>query len=81
MLSEQLCAVVSDALGFRVEIRDLTRLTGGASRETWSFDAVLGNGNTRPLILRRDTPGVSRGPSLVREALAIEAAARAGIRK
>jgi len=79
MLSEQLCAVVSEALGFQVEIRDLTRLTGGASRETWSFDAALGDGSLRRLILRRDTPGVSRGRSLVREALAIEAAARAGV--
>jgi aminoglycoside phosphotransferase (APT) family kinase protein len=75
VLQDQLRAVVPDA----VEIRDLKRLTGGASRETWSFDAVLGSGELRPLILRRDTPGISRSGPLTREALAIEAAARAGV--
>jgi aminoglycoside phosphotransferase (APT) family kinase protein len=75
VLQDQLRAVLPDA----VEIRDLNRLTGGASRETWSFDAVLATGELRPLILRRDTPGISRSGPLTREALAIEAAARAGV--
>jgi aminoglycoside phosphotransferase (APT) family kinase protein len=75
VLEDQLCAVLPDA----VEIRDLNRLTGGASRETWSFDVVLGSGELRPLILRRDTPGISRSGPLTREALAIEAAAHAGV--
>ncbi len=57
------------------EIRDLHRLTGGASRETWSFDALL-DGDWRPLILRRDRAG--RGPMSL-EAYAFEAAARAGV--
>ena len=57
------------------EIRDLRRLTGGASRETWSFDALL-DGEWRPLILRRDRAG--RAPVAV-EAYAFEAAARAGV--
>jgi aminoglycoside phosphotransferase (APT) family kinase protein len=79
MLEEQLRAVVSNALADDVEIRDLRRLTGGASRETWSFDAALPGGEPRPLILRRDTPGITRSGPLTREALAIEAAARAGV--
>ena len=57
------------------EIRELRRLTGGASRETWSFDALL-DGAWRPLVLRRDRAG--RAPLTV-EAAAIRAAARAGV--
>jgi aminoglycoside phosphotransferase (APT) family kinase protein len=72
MRSAQLLEAVPDAL----EIRDLKRLTGGASRETWSFDAVLSDGTTKPLIARSDRPG--RG-ALTVEAAAITAAARAGV--
>jgi len=79
MLEEQLRAVVSDALSEHVEVRELRRLSGGASRETWSFDAVLGGGELRPLILRRDTPGIARSGPLTREARAIGAASRAGV--
>ena len=44
-------------------IADVTRLTGGASMETWSFDAVTPDGRV-PLILRRRAAaprGSSRG--------------------
>ncbi len=44
----------------RVDVADLRRLTGGASRETWSFDATLhfpDRDETQPLILQRDTRG------------------------
>jgi len=34
----------------------LARISGGASRETYRFDAVVG-GERRPLIVRRDPPG------------------------
>lgn len=33
------------------------RLTGGASRETWSFDVRRSDGETVGLVLRRDRPG------------------------
>jgi aminoglycoside phosphotransferase (APT) family kinase protein len=36
------------------------RLSGGASRETWSFDVVHGDGRVEPLVLRRD-PGATIG--------------------
>jgi aminoglycoside phosphotransferase (APT) family kinase protein len=55
----------------------LTRLSGGASRETWSFDAVLSDGSRRGLILRRDPPGAPRGMAL--EARALRAAEAAGV--
>ena len=39
----QLAAALQDRLG-PVTIEAVTRLTGGASRETWSFDAVGADG-------------------------------------
>jgi aminoglycoside phosphotransferase (APT) family kinase protein len=71
MLSEQLLGLVPDA----AEVREVKQLTGGASRETWSFDALIA-GAWRPLVLRRNRAG--RAP-LTREALAFEAAARVGV--
>jgi aminoglycoside phosphotransferase (APT) family kinase protein len=78
LLADQLRAVVSDALAEDMTIRDLRQLTGGASRQTWSFDAVGPSGAVRPLILRRDPPEApSEGMSI--EARAIQAARRAGV--
>src|SRR5262249_12079378 len=39
-----------------VAIEGLTRLTGGASRETWAFDARRSDGAVAELILRRGAP-------------------------
>ena len=55
-LAERLAAYLSRLWDGPVEIRDLSRIPGGASRETYRFDAVVG-GETRGLILRRDPPG------------------------
>jgi aminoglycoside phosphotransferase (APT) family kinase protein len=44
----------------RVRIDGLRRLSGGASRQTWSFDVVAGDGARTPCILRRDPPGATR---------------------
>ena len=60
------------------------RLSGGASQETWSFDAVIG-GALVPLILRRAPGGVrviaegSTSVPLATEAAVIEAAREAGV--
>ncbi len=80
-LAAQLATVVADALGEeQVGVLNLRRLTGGASRETWAFDAALAGGGERPLILRRDPPSQMRaGAEMNREATAIKAAARAGV--
>ena len=61
----------------------ITRLSGGASQETWSFDALI-HGTHEPMILRR-TPGGERamesasGVPLETEAIVIEAARAAGV--
>jgi aminoglycoside phosphotransferase (APT) family kinase protein len=62
---------LSTVFGSEVTIDGLTRLTGGASRETWSFEA-----DSRKLVLRRDPPGMDRPGGMAREAAAIAAAAR-----
>lgn len=78
-LLAQLEAFLPEALGCAgVQVRDLRRLSGGASRETWSFEAV-GDGARHRLVLRRDTPGQPRPGGMVREAEAIAAAAAAGV--
>jgi aminoglycoside phosphotransferase (APT) family kinase protein len=63
-------------VGAAVEIADLRKLTGGASRETWSFTA-----NGEALVLRRDPPGRPGHPgAMQREADAMRACTRAGLR-
>jgi aminoglycoside phosphotransferase (APT) family kinase protein len=51
----------------RVDVTDLRRLTGGASRETWSLDATIARSGkpaeTLPLILQRDTRGAPKAMS------------------
>jgi len=51
------------------------RLPAGASRETWLLDRVAAD----PLVLRLDTPGSIDGGALLREALCMDAAGRAGV--
>jgi aminoglycoside phosphotransferase (APT) family kinase protein len=58
-------------------IEDLVRLSGGASRDTWSFVAVEGDGGRRPLILQRQRAGAARDLSV--EVAALRAAAGAGV--
>ena len=55
---QDLAAVLKDRVsveyGAGTKIDGLVRLSGGASRETWSFDAILRDGSRKPLILKRD---------------------------
>jgi len=49
-----------------VRVDDLRRLTGGASRQTWAFDAVAGDGARHELLLRRDfAGGASQNPDVL----------------
>ncbi|MBV9293510.1 MAG: phosphotransferase family protein [Frankiales bacterium] len=56
------------------DVTELTRMLGGASRETWSFCL-----DGRPLVLRRDPPGAPAGGAMLREAALIRAAGAAGV--
>ncbi|MDH4386867.1 MAG: phosphotransferase family protein [Caulobacter sp.] len=55
-LTEQLEAYLSRIWEQPVKVQDMSRIPGGASRETYRFDACLGD-QIRPLILRRDPVG------------------------
>ncbi len=73
---DDVSAVLGELLGG--EVADLRRLSGGASRQTWSFDLVA-NGGRRPLILQLERPGgVRTGAGMVLEAALLRAAAAAG---
>ena len=48
----KLRATVSKHLGFPVTVEGLQRLSGGASRVTWSFDALREDGSRLPMIIR-----------------------------
>jgi aminoglycoside phosphotransferase (APT) family kinase protein len=78
--SHALADVVGTALGRDVEIRDLVRLSGGASRQTFSFDAVH-DATVDELILRRapDGLGDSVGATMLLEAALMREAARVGV--
>jgi aminoglycoside phosphotransferase (APT) family kinase protein len=77
-------ATALSRIGFE-RIETMTRLSGGASQETWSFDAAKG-GKIEKLILRRSPGGgarVTEGSSAVpleTEAVVIEAARAAGVK-
>jgi len=59
---QRLAAAASRALNDAVGVDGLRRLSGGASRETWAFDATGASGELHALILRRD-PGSHAGQS------------------
>jgi len=64
-----------------LEVNHLQRLSGGASRETWSFDLLDAlTGTTEPLILQRVRPGVVGGNAVMEgEAVLLAAAAAQGV--
>lgn len=75
-VSDGLATALTPTLGAPVEITELRKLTGGASRETWSFTA-----NGEDLILRRDPPARPSHPGVMRrEADVMRACTRAGLR-
>jgi aminoglycoside phosphotransferase (APT) family kinase protein len=74
-----LARAMARSLGQPVRVDGLRRLSGGASRETWAFDAVDDAGRVHPLVLRRD-PGAHTGQSdRSTEYALLEAAAGAGV--
>lgn len=78
-LEEGLARALAPALGGAVRIEELHRLSGGASRETWAFNAVVGPVR-HDLVLQRERPGGTRtGGGMAVEADLLAAAARAGV--
>lgn len=83
-VSEKLAAFLQRSHNARsVRIHDLRLLTGGASRQTWSFDAVVehadGRTETLALVSRADP---RKGPNVMSrevEYLVLEAAGKAGV--
>ena len=76
---ERLAQLLVAELGAGVRVEGLRRLSGGASRETWSFDALDAGGTRHGLVLRRD-PGTHIGRSdRSTEYALLVAAAAAGV--
>lgn len=74
---EALLAVAHEALGPGVnKVAEIRRMTGGASRETWSFDAREGSGRVRTLILQIERPGAVNGGGTMTVEAAVQRAAR-----
>lgn len=71
-IAEPLAAALGKHIAGVTGIENLRRLSGGASQETWSFDARQ-NGPSIPLILRR-APGGDRAKSETAAGLETEAA-------
>jgi len=61
-IAQRLAALAPKLAGEGAEINGLTRLTGGASMETWAFSAIPAGGEAIPLILRRGTSPLARHP-------------------
>jgi aminoglycoside phosphotransferase (APT) family kinase protein len=77
-LARDLAAYLTARQGHPVPVTGLARLPGGASRETWAFDAEL-DGRTLPLVLRRDPPGRPTARDCGHELGLLRAAAAAGV--
>lgn len=79
-LRDGLLTVLSARLGRPVEVEVPERLSGGASRETWSFLADLDGaaGTLRRFVVQRERPGGLRSGGMDSEGRLLAAAARAG---
>jgi aminoglycoside phosphotransferase (APT) family kinase protein len=60
-------------------VEGVQRLSGGASRETWSFDLVGASGARHGLVLRRDPSGHGGSSDRSMEVALLEAAAAGGV--
>lgn len=56
-LERELIAALAEAGHSDGEVRALARLSGGASRETWSFELAAPDGSVEDLVLQRERPG------------------------
>jgi aminoglycoside phosphotransferase (APT) family kinase protein len=77
-LIEPLASYLTAQHGRPVRVTGLARLPGGASRETWAFDAEV-DGRALPLVLRRDPPGRPTARDCGHELRLLRSAAAAGV--
>lgn len=78
-LAERLARRLSRQWQAEVSIHGLRQLTGGASRETWAFEAHRPDGPAQRLALRRDPPSQPQPEAMALEAAVISAAQDAGV--
>jgi aminoglycoside phosphotransferase (APT) family kinase protein len=78
-LFPRLSAYLRSRLSSKVEVTNLSLMAGGASRETWAFDALLPGGPSMPLILRRDPAGRPSARGYVGELRLLRSAEKAGV--
>ncbi len=78
-LAAALGSRLGEVLGTPTDITALRRLSGGASRETWTFLAAAPGAPGTTLVLRRDPPSEPRPEGIRREATALAAAGRQGV--
>ncbi|MQA13241.1 MAG: phosphotransferase [Pseudonocardiaceae bacterium] len=78
-LAELLRGRLGAVLYAPVDIAGLHQLSGGASRQTWAFEARPGAGSPQRLVLRRDPPGHGRPEAMAWEAAVIQAAEAADV--
>lgn len=77
-LTNALQARLSTVLGAPTTVRDITRVTAGASKSIWTFVATTG-GRDRELVLRRDPIENQRPQNMAQEAAVIRAAGEVGV--
>jgi aminoglycoside phosphotransferase (APT) family kinase protein len=80
-LTALLTRLMQTRFGPNAEVREMTRLSGGASQETWGFSLQVPNEAPRHLILRRapfQSAAKGEAIGLVKEAQIIAAAAQTG---
>jgi len=75
----RLATAIERHLGRSVRVEGLGRLSGGASRETWAFDAVAEGGERAGLVLRRDPAEHSGQSDRGAEYALLEAAGRCAV--
>ncbi len=76
--NESLSAVLRQWLGATPTVDNIQRVSGGASRETWLFDAHV-DGVTYPLVMRRDPAANNSQTDRSTEYQLLAAAAAAGV--
>lgn len=78
-LAARLALRLGAVWGQDVEVAEPRRLSTGASRETWTFDATTSGAGPVRLVLRRDPPGLPDPETMAREAAVLPAARRQGV--